>query len=133
MSTQIRLTQPIHGHRCATSYAPPVTYRLGDLVTNVFETAPAVWRRHVGTVTASDSLTFTISWRGTDKQARYSHDHEPDTLRHATPADEHAAVHHTERAAAADELRRQARAHPHWPADILRALHLRAHQLTGKP
>ena len=132
MTSQIRLTRPINGHRCTSSYAPPVTYRCGDLVTNVFETSPAVWRRYVGTVTATDALTFTVSWHGTDEQARYSHSHEPDTLRRATPADEHAAINHTERAAVANELTRQARAHPQWPAEIRRALLARAHQLTER-
>lgn len=133
MTTQIRLTQPHGRHAWASSYNPAVTYLPGDVVTNVFETAPRQWRRYVGDITDSDTLTFTVSWRGTTDRARYCHGHEPSTLRAATTADVDSASNHDQRRAASDELRRIARAHPQWPAEIRRALTARANQLTERP
>lgn len=132
MTSQIKMTRPLPAHRCTTSCTPPTTYRVRDRVTNVFTAAGGDVRRYVGSVVASDALTFTVQW-STGEQARYSHTHEPDTLRRATVADEREALTFNDRVARADELRRAADRHPHWPAEVLRALRGRAVDLTGRP
>lgn len=114
----------------ATDTRPHRTYRPGDRLSIPVD-LPDGTRRLVGDITESNYWIFTIRWTGGEGVARYTHGHEPDGTRFATPADERDGVTRDLRHAAAAEMFRMADNHPRWPAPVLHALRLRAAELTG--
>lgn len=95
-----------------------VTYRVGDRVTGRHTTTDGGTRRYIGTVTGSGPVLFTVTWEGwVGVGARYTHGCEPSTLRRATlDDDDHTST--EVRAGIAEELRRIAACHHHWPTHV---------------
>lgn len=121
----------IHHTQPLPAAAPAhITYRPGDHISALVE-HDGEHRRLVGTITDSTWWIFRVRWDGGHGVAVYTHGHEPDHLRHATPDDEHAALHRTTRHTVAAELARLADTHPHWPTQVRHTLRGRAAQLTG--
>lgn len=117
---------------------PPVAgpihhHHVGDRVTWLYTDEHDQQQRVVGTVTHSNTWTFVVRWDEQRGEARFAHNHEPDTLRAATAHDERDALTRTTRATVAAELRRLADTHTVWPGEVRRALLARATELTGSP
>ncbi|BBG01593.1 MULTISPECIES: hypothetical protein [Pseudonocardia] len=122
--SSVATTQPIT--------IPHRNHHVGDRVTYwCTDTPDGVPLRLVGDVTSTASWTFTVTWDGGHGTARFAHNHEPDTLRPATPADERDALTLTVRATVAADYRRTLAAHPHWPDNIRNVLDQRATDLLG--
>lgn len=105
-------------------------YRVGDRVTWLYTNESDQQVRLVGTVTSSDSCTFVVRWDANRGEARFAHNHEPDTFRAATVHDERDALTRGTRATVAAELNRLADTNTVWPGEVRRTLRARAADLT---
>lgn len=119
-----------------TAPLPPIgttirRHHPGDRLTWLYLDHNDRYTRVVGTVTHSNTWTFVCRWDEGKGEARFAHNHEPDLLRPATPADEHDAFTAVTRATVAAELRRLADTHTTWPTDVRTVLRRRAADLTG--
>lgn len=123
MSVERTLPLPTQAERRAT-------YRIGDRISALVD-IDGEHRRLVGDVIESGYWIFRCRWAEGHGVAVYTHSHEPEHLRRATPADEQAALSRRTRATVAADYTRMADAHPHWPVEVLLTLRQRAAQFNG--